>query len=105
LQKKSSGIWLRSGASFVNIGEVLPDLSLLRLNIYDFDGHSRLRRQTSARHAWHDGSRWWLEDVNESVIVGQEITNDRLVTVKNMATGKQTRLLMEQFLSETDRTL
>ncbi len=79
LQKKSSGIWLRSGMSFVNIGEVLPDLSLLRLNVYYFDSHSRLRMQTSARHAWHDGDRWWLEDVSESVIVGKESVQTRRV--------------------------
>lgn len=79
LQKKSSGIWLRSGTSFVSIGEVLPDFSLLRLNIYNFDGHSRLRMQTSARHARHDGDKWLLEDVSESVIVGKEAVQTRHV--------------------------
>ena len=63
----------------MNIGEVLPDLSLLRLNVYNFDAHSRLRMQTSARHAWHDGDRWWLEDVSESVIVGKEAVQTRRV--------------------------
>lgn len=77
LQQKSSGIWLRSGLSFVNIGEVLPDLSMLRLNIYDFDSHSHLRMQTSARHARHDGDKWQLDDVSESVIVGKEAVQTR----------------------------
>ena len=77
LQQKSSGIWLRSGASFVNIGEVLPDLSLLRVNIYDFGKNERLRRQTSARHATHDGDQWRLEDVSESIIVGKEAVQTR----------------------------
>jgi lipopolysaccharide export system permease protein len=72
LQKKSSGIWLRSDASFVNIGEVLPDLSLLRMNIYDFDAHMHLRMQISARRAAYDGDKWWLDDVRESTIVGNE---------------------------------
>lgn len=72
LQQKSSGIWLRSGTSFVNIGEVLPDLSLLQMNIYDFDAQSHLRTQTSARRATHDGDKWRLEDVRESLIVGRE---------------------------------
>jgi len=77
LQQKSSGIWLRSGASFVNIGEVLPDLSLLRMNIYDFDKYAHLRIQTSARHAAHDGDKWRLEDVSESIIVGKEAVQTR----------------------------
>ena len=72
LEQKSSGIWLRSGTSFVNIGEVLPDLSLLRMNVYDFDSHSHLRSQIYARHAWYDGDKWRLEDVNQSLIIGNE---------------------------------
>ncbi len=70
LEQKSSGIWLRSGTSFVNIGEVLPDLSLLRMNIYDFDDHAHLRSQIYARHARYDGDKWRLEDVSQSLILG-----------------------------------
>ena len=39
------------------------------------------------------------------VILGEETTNDGLVTAKNMASGKQTRLLLERFLAEPDRAL
>jgi lipopolysaccharide export system permease protein len=77
LEQKSSGIWLRSGTSFVNIGEVLPDLSLLRMNVYVFDGHSHLRSQIYARHAWYDGDKWRLEDVNQSFIIGNEAVQIR----------------------------
>ncbi len=77
LQKKSTGIWLRSGTSFVNIGEVLPDLTLLRMNIYEFDRGSRLRIQTSARRARHDGDKWRLEDVSQSLILGREAVQTR----------------------------
>lgn len=79
LQKKSSGIWLRSGASFVNIGEVMPDLSLLRMNIYVFGQDNRLRIQTSAQRARHEGGTWRLEGVSESVIVGHEAVQTRRV--------------------------
>lgn len=79
LQKKSTGIWLRSGSMFVNIGEVLPDHSLLRVNIYDFNNHSRLRIQTSASRALHEGGRWRLHDVSESLILGKEAVQTRRV--------------------------
>jgi lipopolysaccharide export system permease protein len=79
LQKKSTGIWLRSGSMFVNIGEVLPDFSLLRVNIYDFGQNNRLRFQTSARRARHDGGQWRLEDVSGSLIVGNEAVQTRHV--------------------------
>ncbi len=80
LQKKSSGIWLRSGTSFVNIGEVLPDLSLLRMNIYVFGRDNRLRSQTAARRARHEDGAWRLEGVTESLIVGKEAVQTRRVT-------------------------
>ena len=79
LQKKSSGIWLRSGTMYVNIGEVLPDLSLLRMNIYDFDQNSRLRTQTSARRAHYDDGVWRLHKVSESLIVGDQKVQTRRV--------------------------
>jgi len=79
LQKKSTGIWLRSGSMFVNIGEVLPDHSLLRVNIYDFNNQSRLRIQTSASRALHEGGHWRLLDVSESLILGKEAVQTRRV--------------------------
>ena len=55
LQQRSSGLWLRDGEAFVNIGEVLPDLSLLRVNIYHFSDSTRLRSQTFASRAKLEG--------------------------------------------------
>ncbi|MHB8624078.1 MAG: LPS export ABC transporter permease LptG [Sulfuricaulis sp.] len=82
LQQKSSGIWLRSGTSFVNIGEVLPDLSLLRMNIYDFDANSHLRMQIAAKHAVYEGGKWILDGVNESMILGDEAVQIRHVPME-----------------------
>lgn len=87
LQQKGTGIWLRSGSDFVNIGEVLPDLSLLRLNIYDFDGHSHLRMQTAAKHAKYKGGKWHLDGVRESVIVGREAVQTRDVPKEDWQTA------------------
>lgn len=39
------------------------------------------------------------------VILGEETTKDELVTVKNMANGKQDRVSLERFLAETEQTL
>jgi lipopolysaccharide export system permease protein len=71
VQQKRSGLWLRDGRDFVNIGEVLPDLSLLRINVYHFGDVvgdvGRLTAQTSARRAQPEGEdRWRLEDVRQS---------------------------------------
>jgi lipopolysaccharide export system permease protein len=69
MEKKTSGLWLRDRNTFVNIGEVLPDLSLLRVSIYSFENGIDLRTQTRAARAYYtkqDG--WMLQDVRESEI-------------------------------------
>ena len=87
LQKKSSGIWLRSGTSFVNIGEVLPDFSLLRMNIYEFGQDNRLRTQISARRARYEDGVWRLQKVKESLIVGNEAVQTRSVPEEDWHTA------------------
>jgi len=67
MQKKASGLWLRDQHTFVNIGEVLPDLSLLNVNIYVFDDGIELRLQTHAESAFYTKQEGWvLEGVEES---------------------------------------
>ena len=73
LQQRSSGLWLRDGEAFVNIGEVLPDLSLLRVNIYHFSDSTRLRSQTFASRAKLEGEQWRLEGVRQSFIQDQSV--------------------------------
>jgi len=70
LQKKGSGIWLRDGKRYVNISEVLPDLSLLRLSVFEVDDTLRLRDQLFARRAVYlpDEAAWRLEDVRDATI-------------------------------------
>ena len=90
LQRKDSGLWLRDGSAFVNIAEVLPDLTLLGVNIYQFDGDARLRTQTFARQARHDGENWRLDDVSES-----RIGSERVEVNKAGSRGWETRLTKE----------
>lgn len=65
-QQKDSGLWVRDGQMFVHLGEVLPDLSVLRVNIYAFDVSNHLRLQTSAQRGRYEHDVWRLEDVRQS---------------------------------------
>jgi len=76
----NAGLWLREGAAFVNIGEVLPDRSLLRVNIYDVTPDMQLRRHTYAARAVYAGDHWRLIDVRRS-----EIAPDRIESVAEPA--------------------
>jgi len=42
-QKDDFGVWLRDGNTYVNVGEVLPDLTLLDVKIFEFDVQNHLR--------------------------------------------------------------
>ncbi len=65
-QQKDSGLWVRDGQMFIHLGEVLPDLSVLRVNIYHFDATKQLRLQTSAKKGQYQNMSWRLEDVRQS---------------------------------------
>jgi len=79
-QQQSTGIWLRDGNAFVSLGEVLPDLSLLRVNIFDFQPDARLRTHTFAARAVHTDDGWQLRDVRRSRISPEKVEVDETPT-------------------------
>lgn len=80
LQTRQSGLWLRDGSGFVNLGEVLPNRTLLRVTLYDFkdDGRPcnggtgncgydrRLQAMVHAERAGLEKYQWRLERVRIS---------------------------------------
>ena len=85
-QQKDSGLWVRDGQMFVHLGEVLPDLSVLRVNIYSFDASNHLRLQTSAQRGRYEHDVWRLGDVRQSRLDDgrvrvRQISSDEWVSV------------------------
>jgi lipopolysaccharide export system permease protein len=72
-QQGRTGLWLRDGATFVNIGEVLPDLSLLRVSIYEVTPSFQLRQQTYAARAAYVDGHWRMEQVWRSLIKPDQV--------------------------------
>ena len=57
-------MWIKDGHSFINVVEVLPDVSLRGVRIYDFDKQYRLRSISFAqRGTYRSDKRWLLQDV------------------------------------------
>lgn len=73
-----SGLWLRDGETFINVGEVLPDLTLLNVNIYQLTSNFELREHLHAERAEYDGEYWQLREINAS-----RIAEDKVDTVSN----------------------
>ena len=67
-QKSNSGLWLRDGKTFVNVREVLPDLTLRDIRIFEFDSMSQLRALVYAGKGRYAESFWDLDDVKQTLI-------------------------------------
>lgn len=74
LQKKSTGLWLRDDDSFVNIGEVLPDLTLLRVTVYRIDERLHLNERLYAERAEFRRDHWALDGALASRFDGERLT-------------------------------
>ncbi|MEE9447957.1 MAG: LPS export ABC transporter permease LptG [Arenicellales bacterium] len=67
-QQTNFGLWMRDATTYVNVGEVLPDLSLLRVKVFEFDQNKKLRSLVYAKEGHYDGKEWLLEDLTQTVI-------------------------------------
>lgn len=67
-QQTDFGIWMRDGMTYVNVGEVLPDLSLLNVRIFEFDNEGRLRSLVYADQGTYENQRWRLTGIQQTLI-------------------------------------
>jgi lipopolysaccharide export system permease protein len=71
-QEFRSGLWVKDGRNFVNVGEVTPDSRLKRIRIYEFDNDYRLLTLSFADHATYVKERLWtLSDVTTTRFEGR----------------------------------
>jgi len=74
-QQNDYGLWLRDSQDFVHVGEVLPDLTLLGIDIYRFDEREQLTLHLHAKRGQFVDAKWQLDEVRES-----RLTTDRVQT-------------------------
>jgi len=79
-QQNDQGLWMRDGQAYVHVGEVLPDLTLLNIDIYRFDKEYRLERHINAQRGNFDAKegRWVLNEVSESTLSENRVRSQRL---------------------------
>lgn len=58
-QEFRSGLWVKDGGNFVNVGEVTPESELKRIRIYEFDEDYRLRALSLAERGRYVKERTW----------------------------------------------
>ena len=67
-QHTNFGLWMRDTATYVNIGEVLPDLTLLGIKVFEFDPNNKLRTMVAADEGVFEGEAWVIRNVRHTVI-------------------------------------
>ena len=67
-QHTNFGLWMRDSETYVNIGEVLPDLTLLRVLVYEFDPERQLRSLVRAKRGQFQGDYWLLQKVRQTLV-------------------------------------
>ena len=78
-QEFRSGLWMKDGASFVNVKEVLPDSALIGIRIYEFDPNNSLRAINFAREGKYlKDNSWLLTDVEQTRFEGSSTEVTRL---------------------------
>lgn len=72
-QEFRSGLWIKDGRSFVNVEEVLPDTSLLKVHIYEFDDAFHLRTISNAQSGHFEEDGWTLYEVTQTLFEGDKV--------------------------------
>ena len=67
-QNNSFGLWMRDGRKYVNVGEILPDLTLLRIRIFEFDDTDRLVSMQYAGRGRYRNNVWQLLNLRKTTI-------------------------------------
>jgi lipopolysaccharide export system permease protein len=69
-----TGLWVRSGDSFIRIGQVLPGPRLRDILEYRFDDKDQLQVAMTAKFATYQTSGWLLAEVRETVFAKDKLT-------------------------------
>ncbi len=69
-RKGERGVWMRDDNAYISIGEVLPDLTLLKVKIFEFDSRNFLRFLSTAEQGEYnrDNQRWLLKGLRRTMI-------------------------------------
>ncbi len=67
-QHSNFGLWMRDDNSIIQVGEMLPDLKLLNIKIFEFDEEGDMRAAAVADSGKFDDNQWVLYNLRQSVL-------------------------------------
>ncbi len=82
-QEFRSGLWVKDGQAFINVRDVLPDVSLRGVRVFAFDEQNRLQSISEAETGRYDqAGHWTLANVAQTLIDGDVATTRQLDTLQ-----------------------
>ena len=88
-QHTNFGLWMKDLYSYVNIEEVLPDLTIREIIIFEFDENRTLHSVRQAKKGVVQKDYWILEDVRQTILHTdgpEEISNSEIARWKSRVT-------------------
>ncbi|MCY3768781.1 MAG: LPS export ABC transporter permease LptG [Gammaproteobacteria bacterium] len=67
-QQTLFGFWLRDRQTYINIGEIFPDLTLSNLKLFELDPANKLRALISAESGKFEEDHWRIDNIQQTVI-------------------------------------
>ena len=101
-QQTNFGLWMRDTQTYVNVGEVLPDLTLLRIKVFEFDPNKRLRSMVTADEGIFQEDYWLIGEVKQTLIDPQGHT-ETLTTESAQWQTRVTPQILSVFLIKPDQ--
>ena len=101
-QQSNFGLWMRDIQTYVNVGEVLPDLTLLRIKVFEFDPDKRLRSMVTADDGIFQDDYWLINNVKQTLIDPQGQT-ETLATPSAQWQSRVTPQILSVFLIQPDQ--
>ena len=71
------GLWARDGNRYFNVQDVLPELQLRNISIYELDDERLLKKVTYAERAHFENDHWVLSGVKHSIISSEGISTSK----------------------------
>ena len=93
-QQTNFGLWMRDTHTYVNVGEVLPDLTLLRVRVFEFDPNKKLRSLVAAEDGEFQSDFWVINNVKQTLI-----DEEGIAETINIPTAKWESRVTPQILS------
>lgn len=71
------GLWARDGDRYFNVRNVMPNMQLRDISVYELDDDRLLKKVTHVRRAYFENDRWVLNGVKHSIISSDGVSTSK----------------------------